>query len=177
MAGNTGRKEITLNNLKANAEELVGAVLPDSPSNMGKEPARGFTPAEIEDMVYNHPGRPPEGVDANWLKCTLNVMARYKQIQTSRSDCFEHDEVERWFNDFGPDEVLSAFRRYIDRMSDLSRGVHPLDGFRIFICMLCTDGTRTGATSIESHAYSVGKLKDARRKELGIGKNNEKPQA
>jgi hypothetical protein len=99
-------------------------------------------------------------------------MAIYKELPIGPADWFKRDEVERWFNDFGPDEVLKAFRKYVERITDLSRGQSVLDGFRTFICMLCTDDFRTGATSIESYAYSVGKLKDARMKELGIGKND-----
>jgi len=281
--GNTGREEITLDKLKANAEGLVGAVLPDTPSNMrmesGKEtttrllaesllepnaakaneprentvetssphitaalPAslplrrrkkvldnrswvdrplaspkvddevivldagaefpRGWTrktkpylksirakmearrvpakqeppkervrtTAEIEDDLYYRPGRPPEGVDANWVQCMLHCMAKIRKLPVGE-DWFLRKEVERWYDDFGPDAILQAFR---DFASDprLSRGDHPLKDFRMFICKFCTE-----ADFIESYFYSVGELKEARRKELGIGKSNEKPQS
>jgi hypothetical protein len=99
VAGNTGSKEITMNNLKGKEPQ--------------EEPSRGFTPAEIADKIYYHPVRPPEGADANWVRCTLNSMARYKELPIGPSDWFERDEVERWVRDFGPDAILNAFREFL----------------------------------------------------------------
>jgi len=132
-----------------------------------REPARGCTPAEMVDMVYNNPGRPQEGANANWVRYTLNSMAQFKQLNVGPSDWFQSDEVQRWFTDFGPDETLSAFRSFVANKPK-SNSDHPLHGFRASICTLCT-----GATRLESYAYSVGELTDARRKQLGIGRNYE----
>jgi len=131
-----------------------------------KEPIRRPTPSEIEDMVYNNPKRPPGGATVSWVRCTLNAMARYKKMPIGPSDWFERNEVERWFNDFGPDKTLSAFRRFVlDKQ--FSGGEHPLRRFKNYICMYCM-----GATPIESFAYGAGKLAEARMKEFELGAYN-----
>jgi hypothetical protein len=97
-------------------------------------------------------------------------MAKIRKLPVGE-DWFLREEVERWYDDFGPDAILQAFRDFIGEPR-LSRGDHPLKDFRMFICKLCTE-----ADFIESYFYSVGELKEARMKELGIGKSNEKPQS
>jgi hypothetical protein len=90
-------------------------------------------------------------------------MARYKKLQIGPSGWFERHEVERWFNDFGPDAILKAFRGFVADKS-MSNDDDALRNFRTYICKLINNK----ATWIESHAYSRGKLSKARMKELGI---------
>ena len=137
-----------------------------------KELIRRSTPSDIEDMVYNNPKRPPGGATVNWVRCTLNAMARYKKMPIGPSDWFERNEVERWFRDFGPDAILNAFKEFLVD-GRLSQNDHPLRSFRAFICMLC----KSGVGPLESAVYAKGMLREARMKELGLGRNNEQPQA
>lgn len=116
-------------------------------------------------MVYYNLKRPPEGANVNWLRCTLNAMARYKKLQIGPSDWFERHEVERWFNDFGPDAILRAFWGFVADESVYNKD-HSLQAFRVRLCELC----KTGVGPLESDAYSKGKLNEARMKELSIGK-------
>jgi hypothetical protein len=116
---------------------------------------------------------PPDKV--NWIKDTEKTMMTASALLRNAidmveekhsqvgSDYFKQYEIERWCNDFGGEKVLRALRYFIAN-DPLAKSDHPLESFRHYVCELCTR-----ATPLESYAYFKGWLKDARKKELGIG--------
>jgi hypothetical protein len=134
---------------------------------------------------------PPEGPDANWLKCTLNSIATFKKLPIKVKSAFDHtkeevagwplknlpihetdwfkeEEVQRWLDEFGWKDVVRAFERFCGDKG--LWGDNPLRNFKHYVLKFCKEE----ASWIESAAYAAGKLGEARMKELGLGAYNPK---